>query len=40
MSADLSLAKEKLSFESRISLEQGLKLTLEKDERFKENQKK
>jgi UDP-glucose 4-epimerase len=36
MSADLTLAKEKLSFEARVDLAHGLKMTLEKDPRFKD----
>jgi UDP-glucose 4-epimerase len=35
MCADLTLAKEKLSYQPSVSLEEGLKLTLEKDIRFK-----
>jgi UDP-glucose 4-epimerase len=35
MCADLSLAREKLGYQARISLEQGLRLTLERDSRFK-----
>ena len=34
MQADISLAKEKLGYEPRISLVEGLRLTLEKDTRF------
>lgn len=34
MCADLSLAREKLGYTPRISLEQGLRLTLERDARF------
>jgi UDP-glucose 4-epimerase len=36
MCADLALAKKKLSYEPHVSLEEGLKLTLEKDKRFHE----
>lgn len=35
MRADLRLAKEKLGYQPRISLEDGLRLTLERDPRFK-----
>lgn len=35
MCADLRLAREKLGYQPRISLEQGLRLTLERDLRFK-----
>ncbi len=35
MCADLTLAKEKLSYQPSISLEEGLRLTLERDSRFK-----
>ncbi len=35
MCADLGLAREKLGYQPRISLEQGLRLTLERDQRFK-----
>jgi len=35
MCADLSLAREKLDYEPEISLETGLRLTLERDPRFK-----
>lgn len=35
MCADLRLAREKLSYQPRISLEDGLRLTLERDLRFK-----
>ncbi|MFO7624512.1 MAG: NAD-dependent epimerase/dehydratase family protein [Anaerolineales bacterium] len=35
MCADLRLAKEKLGYQPRISLEDGLRLTLERDPRFK-----
>jgi UDP-glucose 4-epimerase len=34
MCADLALAKKKLSYEPHVGLEEGLKLTLEKDKRF------
>lgn len=34
LSADISLAKKKLSFTPRIDLEEGIKLTLERDGRF------
>jgi UDP-glucose 4-epimerase len=36
--ADLSLAEQKLNYEPAISLEEGLRLTLERDARFKSNQ--
>lgn len=35
MCADLTLAKQKLSYTPAVSLEEGLKLTLERDSRFK-----
>jgi nucleoside-diphosphate-sugar epimerase len=35
MCADLSLAREKLDYEPKISLATGLHLTLERDPRFK-----
>ncbi|MBT3338864.1 MAG: NAD-dependent epimerase/dehydratase family protein, partial [Anaerolineae bacterium] len=35
MCADLTLAKKKLSYTPSVSLEEGLRLTLEKDSRFK-----
>jgi UDP-glucose 4-epimerase len=35
MCADLSLAREKLGYQPRLSLAEGLKLTLERDPRFK-----
>lgn len=35
MCADLSLAREKLGYQPRISLEDGLRLTLERDARFR-----
>lgn len=35
MCADLTLAHEKLGYQPRISLEQGLRLTIERDPRFK-----
>jgi len=35
MCADLSLAREKLGYQPRVSLEQGLRLTIERDARFK-----
>jgi UDP-glucose 4-epimerase len=35
MCADLSLAREKLGYNPRFSLEEGLRLTLERDPRFK-----
>jgi UDP-glucose 4-epimerase len=35
MCADLTLAKQKLDYTPQISLEQGLRLTLERDSRFK-----
>jgi UDP-glucose 4-epimerase len=35
MCADISLAKEKLTFQPRVSLEEGLRLTLEKDPLFR-----
>ena len=34
MQADITLAKEKLGYEPRVSLIEGLRLTLEKDARF------
>jgi UDP-glucose 4-epimerase len=34
MCADLTLAKEKLGYQPRVTLEEGLRLTLERDERF------
>jgi len=34
MCADLKLAKEKLNYNVYVNLEEGLKLTLEKDKRF------
>ena len=34
MCADLSLAREKLGYQPRFSLEEGLRLTLERDPRF------
>jgi len=34
MRADVSLAREKLGYQSRFTLEQGLRLTLERDPRF------
>lgn len=37
MCADITLAKEKLGYEPRVSLEQGLRLTLQRDPRFKPN---
>jgi nucleoside-diphosphate-sugar epimerase len=33
--ADITLAKEKLSFTPRYDLEEGLRLTLERDPRFR-----
>jgi UDP-glucose 4-epimerase len=36
MSADLTLAKEKLGYQPRIALPDGLRLTLERDMRFRE----
>jgi nucleoside-diphosphate-sugar epimerase len=38
MCADLSLAREKLGYQPRISLQDGLRLTLERDSRFKGEQ--
>jgi nucleoside-diphosphate-sugar epimerase len=35
MCADLKLAREKLGYQPRISLTDGLRLTLERDPRFK-----
>jgi nucleoside-diphosphate-sugar epimerase len=35
MRADIRLAKEKLGYQPRISLEDGLRLTIERDLRFK-----
>jgi nucleoside-diphosphate-sugar epimerase len=35
MKADLNLAKEKLRFQPSIKLEEGLRLTLQRDSRFK-----
>lgn len=35
MCADLTMAKEKLNFKPRISLPEGLRLTLERDKRYK-----
>ncbi len=35
MRADISLAREKLGYQPRITLEEGLRLTLERDGRFK-----
>jgi len=35
MKADLNLAKEKLRFQPSIKLEDGLRLTLQRDTRFK-----
>jgi nucleoside-diphosphate-sugar epimerase len=35
MCADLSLAREKLGYQPRISLADGLRLTLERDLRFR-----
>jgi UDP-glucose 4-epimerase len=35
MKADMNLAKEKLKFQPAIKLEDGLKLTLQRDPRFK-----
>jgi nucleoside-diphosphate-sugar epimerase len=34
MRADISLAREKLGYQPRITLEQGLRMTLERDPRF------
>ena len=36
MCADLSLAREKLGYQPRFSLEEGLRLTLERDPRFQD----
>ncbi len=38
MCADLTLAREKLGYRVRVSLEEGLRLTLEKDPRFRSEQ--
>jgi UDP-glucose 4-epimerase len=38
MCADLSLAREKLGYQPRVSLQDGLRLTLERDQRFKGEQ--
>jgi nucleoside-diphosphate-sugar epimerase len=35
MCADLTMAREKLGYQPRISLEEGLRLTLQRDLRFK-----
>jgi nucleoside-diphosphate-sugar epimerase len=35
MQADLTLARQKLGYRPRISLAEGLRLTLERDPRFK-----
>jgi nucleoside-diphosphate-sugar epimerase len=35
MRADLTLAREKLGYQPRISLADGLRLTLERDTRFR-----
>jgi nucleoside-diphosphate-sugar epimerase len=35
MCADLSLAKEQLGYRPRVSLEEGVRLTLERDARFR-----
>lgn len=35
MRADISLARDRLGYQPRISLEEGLRLTLERDQRFK-----
>jgi nucleoside-diphosphate-sugar epimerase len=35
MCADLTLAREKLGYRPRVSLAEGLRLTLERDLRFK-----
>jgi UDP-glucose 4-epimerase len=35
MCADLTLAREKLGYQPRLSLDKGLRLTLERDPRFK-----
>jgi len=35
MRADITLAREKLGYQPRFSLEEGLRLTLERDARFK-----
>jgi len=39
MQADISLARQKLGYQPRIPLEEGLRLTLERDPRFKPNGK-
>jgi UDP-glucose 4-epimerase len=36
MCADLRLAREKLGYQPRVSLAEGLRLTLEKDSRFRD----
>ncbi len=36
MCADLSLAREKLGYQPRVSLAEGIRLTLEKDPRFRD----
>jgi nucleoside-diphosphate-sugar epimerase len=36
MCADLGLAREKLGYQPRVSLAEGLRLTLEKDPRFRD----
>jgi nucleoside-diphosphate-sugar epimerase len=35
MCADLTLARDKLGYRPRVSLEEGLRLTLERDPRFR-----
>jgi nucleoside-diphosphate-sugar epimerase len=35
MCADISLSREKLGYQPRISLSEGLRLTLERDPRFR-----
>ena len=37
MSADLSLGRQKLGYRPRVSLKDGLRLTLERDPRFREH---
>lgn len=37
MCADISLAREKLSYQPRVSLSQGLRLTIERDPRFRKD---
>jgi nucleoside-diphosphate-sugar epimerase len=37
MCADIRLAREKLGYQPRFSLEEGLRLTLERDQRFRKD---